>query len=122
MIWIVTCQSAGLSAVDETLPAGAVDPYAIRYDVTSSDPFIDLSTVVSAEFTVERQSGARETWAANVDSGSQTATFVRLIRLLQASDVPIPETIKIAPVMTGPGSVKFYAPGKTIEVQDPLDA
>ena len=117
----MTCTSSEFATVDAEIPAGAVSPYAVRYDVTSEDPLIDLSLIVSAQFEIRRQSGERETWTAAIDGGSQSATFLRLQHLLQASDVPIAnESIRIFPILNGPLGEVYYAPARLIKVIDPF--
>ncbi len=116
----MTCTSADISAVSAQIPTGAVSPYAIRYDVTSSDPEIDLSTIVSARFEVERQSGKHETWTALIDSGTQTAAYLRVYRTLEEDDIPKAELIKLYAVLVGPAAQEYFTPAKLIEVQDPF--
>lgn len=108
------------ASIDDVIHAGAGAPYALRFDVTNDDPAISLLDVTSARFEVQRESGQRETWTAAIDPTGWSETFVRLLRELEATDVPRIETIRISPVLVTAAG-EFRAEPRILRVVSPFD-
>lgn len=109
--------SATTGSADQVIPAGAEAPSSIVYDVTSTDPGVDLSDVVSAVFRVKHGNGQREDLAATIDAGTQTANFLKLTRQLAATDFPEADFVTFFPLLTFSAAQEVAAPSRTIKVQ-----
>jgi len=105
---------------DEQIFIGAGPPYVIKYDVTSSDPEVNLTEVTAVALEVLRESGQKETWTASIELSSVTSTFLRIIRVVDAADFPVKEQIWISPVLTLPSGT-LRADPKILEVVSPFD-
>lgn len=91
-----------MSTLTQNAFIGALDPYALRYVVTSTSASFDLSTIVSASFHIQRSDGTTATWSATMSNAS--ATSLTLLHLYQSGDLPIAETIKAVPHLVLPAS------------------
>lgn len=78
----------------------AVDPAALRIDVSPSNALPSLAGVTSAEIRVlSRPGGGTPTWSATLSN--QTATTLQLTHVFASSnaDVPTPGEYRLLPVL-----------------------
>lgn len=109
----MTCSAVTqCGVVDATIHQDAVAPYALRYDVTSSE--FDLSAVTAGEFRVLRGNGGESVWAGGITN--KTTTALRLSHVFVSGDVPDAETITVEPHLTTPSGVLVCEP-KTLRVR-----
>jgi hypothetical protein len=93
----------------------AVDPAALRVDITASNALADLSDVTTADiYVISSPSGATPTWTATLSN--QSATTLRVSHVFATGDVATPGPYRLL-VRLYVGSTLFRCVPVTLQVK-----